>query len=223
MRRLLSSGFNIVQINAKDPRPRGRRWSFTTTLVLLGLIASACASAKGTYVWVDDYQRGQAVPEGYVIGVGDLLNVQVYGNDKISTKARVRSDGRISLPLLDEVQVTGKPPAQVAREIERQLKDQNLVLVPRVTVLVDEMKPLVVAVLGSVTRPGTYTLDPTGGVAEALASAGGLTEFAHKDQIYVLRKTPRQVRIRFTFGALTTQQGLAASFRLQMGDVVVAE
>ena len=192
------------------------------TVMAIGMIAFSCASAKGTYVWVDDYQRGQVVPEGYVIGVGDLLNVQVYGNDKISTRARVRSDGRISIPLLDELQVTGKPPAQVARDIEKELKDQNLVLAPRVSVLVEEIKPLSIAVLGAVARPGTYTLDLGGGVAEAIASAGGLTEFAHKDQIYVLRKTPKQVRIRFTFSALT-QTGLAASFRLQVGDVVDAE
>jgi polysaccharide export outer membrane protein len=211
-----------VEINKSTRRILiGRCWAFNAALFLIA-ISAGCASAKGPFVWVDDYQRGQTVLDGYVVGVGDLLNVQVYGNDRISTRARVRSDGRISMPLLDEVQVSGKPPAQVAREIERALKDQNLVLAPRVTVLVDEMKPLVVAVLGAVTRPGTYTLDATGGVAEALASAGGLTEFAHKDQIYVLRKTPRQVRIRFTFGALT-QQGLAASFRLQPGDVVVAE
>jgi polysaccharide export outer membrane protein len=200
-----------------------RRLQLSALAALMALVASDCASAKGTYVWVDDYQRGQTVPEGYVIGVGDLLNVQVYGNDKMSTRARVRSDGRISLPLLDELQVTGKPPAQVARDIERQLREQSLVLSPRVTVLVEEIKPLVVAVLGSVTRPGTYTLDQGGGVAEAIASAGGLTEFAHKDQIYVLRKSPRQVRIRFTFGNLTSQTGQASAFRLQIGDVVVAE
>jgi polysaccharide export outer membrane protein len=198
-------------------------------LTLLALVAavttiiSGCASTKGPFVWVDDYQRGQTVPEGYVIGVGDLLNVEVYGNEKMSTRARVRSDGRISLPLLDEVQVTGKPPAQVARDIEKQLKDQNLVLVPRVSVLVEEIKPLVIAVLGTVTRPGTYTLDQGGGVAEAIASAGGLTEFAHKDRIYVLRKTPKQVRIRFRFDDLTSETGLASAFRLQLGDVVVAE
>jgi polysaccharide export outer membrane protein len=195
--------------------------SALAAVIALGVIG--CASAKGNFVWVDDYQRGQTVPEGYVIGVGDLLNVQVYGNDKMSTKARVRSDGRISLPLLDEVQVTGKPPAQVARDIERQLKEQNLVLVPRVSVLVEEIKPLVIAVLGSVARPGTYTLDQGGGVAEAIASAGGLTEFAHKDRIYVLRKSPKQVRIRFRFDDLTSQAGLGSAFRLQIGDVVVAE
>src|SRR3954464_9583584 len=199
------------------------RSSVFALLAALLPVTSGCASAKGTYVWVDDYQRGQTLPEGYVIGVGDLLNVQVYGNDKMSTKARVRSDGRISLPLLDEVQVTGKPPAQVARDIERELKEQNLVLVPRVSVLVEEIKPLVIAVLGSVARPGTYTLDQGGGVAEAIASAGGLTEFAHKDRIYVLRKSPKQVRIRFRFDDLTSQAGLGSAFRLQIGDVVVAE
>jgi polysaccharide export outer membrane protein len=85
------------------------------------------------------------------------------------------------------------------------------------------MKPLTVAILGAVARPGTYTLDRSNGVADALASAGGLTEFAHKDRIFVLRRTPTPARIRFTLAALTDSIGPAALFRLRSGDVVVAE
>jgi polysaccharide export outer membrane protein len=181
-----------------------------------------CAS-QGNFVWVENYATTRVSQEGYVVGVGDLLSVQVYDNDKMSTRARVRSDGRISLPLLNDVQVVGKTPSQVAREVEHQLLEQNLVLAPHVTVQVDEMRPLSVAVLGAVGRAGTYALEQGSGLAEALASAGGLSDFAHKDRIYVLRKTPERVRIRFTFAALTSQAGRAASFRLQSGDVVVVE
>jgi polysaccharide export outer membrane protein len=68
-----------------------------------------------------------------------------------------------------------------------------------------------------------YTLDNNAGVAEALASAGGLTEFAHRDQIFVIRRNPTPVRIRFTYSALAEARGQAATFRLKPGDVVVAQ
>jgi polysaccharide biosynthesis/export protein len=80
-----------------------------------------------------------------------------------------------------------------------------------------------VYVLGAVKTAGKYPLPPGSGVAEALALAGGLTEFAHKDRIFVLRHTPKPVLIRFTFDAITGQTGPAAAFRLQPGDVVKVE
>ena len=79
------------------------------------------------------------------------------------------------------------------------------------------------AVLGAVTRPGSYPLTPGVGLAEALATAGSLTEFAHRDRIFVLRKLPQAVRIRFSYRAITGEQGAASAFRLRAGDVVVVE
>lgn len=199
---------------------RGR----SVAVALAAFALGGCpASSGGPYVWAKDY-AAPARPEGaYTIGVGDLLNVQVYDNEKLSTRARVRADGKISVPLISDVSVEGKSPNQLAREIENTLKVQNLVLSPRVNVVVEEVQPLKVSVLGAVSRAGMLSLDPGSGLAEALASAGGLTEFAHRDQIYVLRKTPQPVRIRFTFDSLVDGSGPAASFRLQTGDVIVAK
>ena len=196
---------------------------FLRIWIAAALITASACSPQGSFVWVDNYAPARTAPEGYVAGVGDLLNVQVFDNEKLSTRARVRSDGSISLPLLNDVMVLGKQPAQIAREVEKLLTERNLILNPHVNVVVEELKPVSVAVLGAVMRAGTYLLEPGAGLAEALASAGGLNEFAHKDRLFVLRRTPERVRIRFTFDALTSQTGKAASFRLQSGDVVVAE
>jgi polysaccharide export outer membrane protein len=92
-----------------------------------------------------------------------------------------------------------------------------------VTISLEEPKALSVPVLGEVTKPGTYPLDADCTVLHALAAAGGLTEFAAKDRIFVVRTGPKPLRIRFTYGLLTQAQGHAASFRLRTGDVVVAE
>ena len=201
------------------------RITFSSSSVAIAIIvASACRSAHGAYQWVDDYPQATTVRGSteYVIGAGDLVQVQVWDNEKLSTRARVRVDGQLALPLLGEMRAVGKAPNALARDIEGALREQKLVNAPRVTVAIDEVPPLKVSVLGQVVHAGTYALEPGSGVAEALASAGGLAEFAHKDQIYVLRRIPSPARIRFTFESLT-EIGRAASFRLQPGDVVVAE
>jgi polysaccharide export outer membrane protein len=192
--------------------------------VLTGLlVVNACAGVNGPYVWVDEYAPTRKGPADYAIGVGDLLNIQVWDHDKISTRERVRSDGRISIPLLGDVEATGKAPRQLGIELERRLGDANLVVNPRVNVMVDEVRPISVAILGAVSRPGTYSLEPGAGVAIALASAGGLTDFAHADRVFVVRRVPTPVRIRFTFEAITGGVGEAPVFKLQSGDLVVVE
>jgi polysaccharide export outer membrane protein len=197
---------------------RSLRSAFLASVVLVG---AACASGShGPFVWIDDYAPAKAPPTGYLIGVGDALNIQVYGDDKLSTKEPVRPDGKISMPLLGDVSVVDKAPATLAQEIERSLKERNLVVDPRVSVHVDAMSKLSISVLGKVARPGAFTMDPGSGVAQALASAGGLTDFADKSQIYLTRSNPA-AHLRFTFDQVTGQSGVASQFKLKSGDVIV--
>lgn len=196
------------------------------TIAVLGLVVLAtagCAGGGGRYVWVDDFRAPAEQTDEYRIRAGDLLAVRVWDHDELSVQARVRNDGKVTLPLLDDMVVADRSTQHIARAIEQQIKQRNLVVEPKVSVLLEETKPLSVAVLGEVARAGMYTLDYGAGVAEALASAGGLTEFAHRDRIYVIRRTPTPVRIRFTYRALAEARGNAATFRLQPGDVVVAQ
>jgi polysaccharide export outer membrane protein len=138
----------------------------------------------------------------------------------MSTKAKVRSDGKISVPFLGDVEVRGKPPAVVAKEMEAGLK--NFINSPNVTVSVDEFQPTTVYVIGEVTHPGTIAVERNAGVLEALATAGGLTENASRDDIFVLREQPVPRRIRFTY-ELLTHNPPSSTFRLRPGDVVVVE
>lgn len=203
-------------------------FTHATKLLFVAVLAvatlTACASTGGPFVWANDYvtKNPAAADSRYVIATGDLLAVQVFDNDKVSTRGRVRSDGRIAIPLINDMAVAGKTPTQVAADVEKALRDGRFILAPRVNVIVEEVPQVRVTVLGAVSRAGNYALDQGNGVAEALASAGGLTEFAKKDRIYVLRKLPTPVRIRFTFQALTST-GAASAFRLKQGDVVVVE
>lgn len=191
-------------------------------LVLLGL--PGCASGvQGAFVWANDLQV-EAPSTSYTLGRGDLISVQVWDNDKLSApNTRVRPDGRIAVPLLGDVAVEGKAPEAVAREIESSLLERKLMVAPRVTVIVHDSPPLTVSVLGKVGRAGSYNLVAGATVADALASAGGLDEFAHQDRIFVLRQEPEPVRIRFSFSALFDQSTPSARFRLRTGDIVVVE
>jgi len=190
-------------------------------LVVTSLL-TACASGTGGAIPVGQYKEDTAAPDAeYVIGVGDSLSVQVYDQPQMSGKVRVRTDGRITLPFVNDVQAEGKTPLKLAAELEAGLK--TVVLTPRVTVVVDESRPLTISVLGEVAKPGTQTYERGSGVAQVLAAAGGLTNFAHKDRIFVQRASPSPVRIHFTYQELTRNVGPAALFRLKPGDVIIVE
>jgi len=192
-------------------------------MISLALAALISCAGVGPYVWVDDYPA-PANPEtghDYRIAPGDLLSVIVYRQEGMSTRERVRQDKKLSLALLRDVQAAGLSPSGLAEEIQNRLKDY--INVPVVTVAVEESRPLAVPVLGEVIHPGQYNLEKGAGVLDALAAAGGFTEFAHRDRIFVLRREPKLVRIRSTFEALSRGQGRAITFRLQPRDAVVVE
>ena len=197
------------------------RSALRASVLLAGLVA--CASANhGAFVWIDDYAPAKAPAAGYAIGVGDMLSIQVFDDPKLSTKERVRPDGKVAMPLLGDIVAVDKAPAALASEIEHTLKDRSLIIDPRVSVHVDETRPLSISVLGKVSHPGAFLMESGSGVAQAIASAGGLTDFAKKDQIYLTRATPAPAaHLRFTFDQITGQSGVASQFKLKSGDVIV--
>ncbi|MBK7857912.1 MAG: polysaccharide biosynthesis/export family protein [Archangiaceae bacterium] len=171
---------------------------------------------------VDEF--GSSHPTDYVISPGDVISVKVFQQDAVSTRGKVRVDGMFSLPLVNELPAAGRTPTQLAVEISAKLK--AFINNPVVTVALEEPRPLTVSVLGEVTRPGVTTLESGAGVMEAIAAAGGITDFAHLEGLFVLRRLagkPQPIRIRFTWEALSRGEGAAGRFQLQPGDVVVVE
>jgi polysaccharide biosynthesis/export protein len=192
---------------------------------LLALAASTlmgCYTPKGAFVSVENFESN---PTGeYRVAPGDVLQVRVFQQEALSARVRVRTDGKVSLPMVNDVMAAGKTPSGLASEL--QLKFKDFINNPFVTVSLEESRPLLVSVLGEVTRAGVVTLEAGAGVLQALAASGGLNDFAHRDALFVLRKVPGQAaptRIRFTWDALARGEGQAARFTLLPGDVVVAE
>jgi polysaccharide export outer membrane protein len=193
------------------------------SFVILAIGFAAGCRHTGNYVWADQYRDAPRSAE-YEISAGDLLSVRVLNHDEMSGRARVRSDGRISVPFLQDLPAAGLTPSALADKLRDDFT--QFVNRPVVTVTVEEPKPLTVSVAGEVNRPGVYPLDQPAGVLQALASAGGLSQFAHEDQIYVLRREGdgfRMVRIRFKYEALAHAEGEAGTFSLQRNDLVVVE
>ena len=190
-------------------------------LSLSSLALTACAG-PGEYVWFNEVPRDTAPPSNdYVINVGDLISIRALSHDEMTTRVKVRTDGRIAIPILGEIEARGKRPGALRAELEARLKDY--LVTPSVTVNVEEAQPITITVLGEVLRPGTYNIDPTYGVAAALALGGGVTEYASRDSIYVVRSMPKHQRIRFTYEAVSRGQNGAGAFPLRAGDVVVVE
>lgn len=195
----------------------------TITLLALAATATGCLHDSGRYVSIDDYQEPANEPE-YVIKVGDMLNVRVFQQENMSARSRVRADGRISLPFLNDVLAAGLTPPVLASQLQTRLKD--FLSNPVVTVSLEEVRQLAVPVIGEVVRPGTYPVEHGAGVLTALASAGGFTPYARKD-VYVLRSSGKpqepQVRLRFDWPALFKAEGKGTLFVLRPGDVVLVE
>jgi polysaccharide export outer membrane protein len=145
--------------------------------------------------------------------------VIVRNQPPLSGEFVVREDGAYLQPTVGNVSVAGKTPDAVAADLTVRLKD--MLAAPEVSVAILKRASIHVDVVGEVKAPGAYELTRDRGVIAALAAAGWLTDFAHRDSIFVVRGADR--RIRFRAAALTTADPHAASFRLHDGDVVVVE
>lgn len=204
-----------------------RAFASRTRTTLAAALVAALGCASTSYVWVDEMKdaQGRTRPQGseYLIGPGDLLNVRVFNQEQMSARSRVRQDGKISLPFVNDVDASGITTTELARRIEGRL--QTFINKPIVTVSLEEPGLIQISVLGEIARPGAYRVEPGSRILQVLATAGGLTQFADRDRIFVLRNGPdgKVARIRFTYDRLVHATGRAAGFELREGDVLVLE
>jgi polysaccharide biosynthesis/export protein len=156
----------------------------------------------------------------FVIGNDDVLSVNVWKEPDISRSIPVRSDGKISLPLVGEVQAAGLTPAKLEKEIAIRLK--NYISEPEVTVMVQQVNSQKFNILGQVVRPGSYLLANSPTVLDAIALAGGFRDFAKKKSIYVLRQGPGgESRLPFNYKDVSQGKNMAQNVKLEPGDTII--
>ena len=157
----------------------------------------------------------------YVIGPGDLLAIDVLHEPEVSQKVPVRMDGKISMPLIGEVQASGLMPDALQANIAQKLRDY--IKDAEVTVVVEEIKSRQFSVMGEVEHPGAFPLVKPTRVMDGLAQAGAFRDFAKVTKIRVLRRTPQGTTITLPFNYKNVSKGKDSSqnIELQPGDTII--
>jgi polysaccharide export outer membrane protein len=182
--------------------------------------ASAKADKHAAAVGAQTPEKGRS-DESYVIGADDILSINVWKEPDVTRSVTVRSDGKISLPLVGELQAGSQTPRQLEQEITSRL--QSYISEPEVTVIVTESKSQRINILGMVARPGAYMLTGSATVLDAIALAGGFKDFAKKKSVYVLRAGPdgAQKRIPFNYNEVIKGIHPEQNIKLMARDTVV--
>jgi polysaccharide export outer membrane protein len=162
-----------------------------------------------------------ASPAGptYVIGPEDGLHIAVWKEADLTATLPVRPDGKISLPLLDDVQAAGLTPKQLAESVTEKLK--KYIADPHVTVVVTSINSKRIFLVGEVMHPGATSMLPNMTVLQALSSAG-LSQFANTKRIYVLRtENGKQRKLPVNYRQLVKGEQIEQNYLLQPGDTIV--
>lgn len=157
----------------------------------------------------------------FIIGKDDVLAINVWKEPEVSRSIPVRSDGKISLPLVGEIQAAGETPLKLEQSIATRLK--NYIEEPEVTVIVQQINSEKFNILGMVSKPGTYPLVGSATVLDAIALAGGFRDFAKQKSIYILRQNPdgTQTRLPFNYKEVIKGRSTAENVLLQPRDTVI--
>jgi polysaccharide export outer membrane protein len=208
---------------------RNKNLSFVLTsgfTLMLGLACVAPAMAQNAKPVPSGEKSapGQTpapLPPGYIIGPSDVLSIVFWRDKDMSTDVTVRPDGKISLPLLNDVDAAGQTPEELRTKL---LKASSKFLEdPDVTVQVREIRSRNVYIMGGgVVKPSTLPLNTDMTVMQLIAAAGGLQEYANKKDIVVLRNEGgRQQTFKFNYKEVVNLKNLAQNILLRPGDIVV--
>jgi polysaccharide export outer membrane protein len=189
----------------------------TKAIVALVLIAAVSAAPALA-------QSGSAGANGdaptYVIGPEDVLQIIVWKNEQLTRTVPVRPDGFISLPLMDDIKAAGLTTPQLREVLVKRLAE--FMPSPEVSVVVIDVRSFKVSVIGEVVRPGRFELKSWTTVLDALAQAGGFTQFANRSRIVILRPNGRKMeRIAFNYNKVITAGGEDENFYLQPNDIIL--
>jgi polysaccharide export outer membrane protein len=188
-------------------------------VILLCAATSVWAQSPPANAATTAVSRAAAPTSEYTIGPEDVLDISVWKNPELSRKVPVRPDGRVSLPLINDIQAAGLTPSELREQLAKRLAEY--VPSAEVSVIVSEVQSLKVAVVGAVKTPGRFMLKSPATVLECIALAQGLTEFAARDRIVVLRQNgSTTTRIPFNYAKIADGNG-QDNFFVRPGDIIV--
>lgn len=190
-------------------------------VVAQDLLASQSAPAKnGGKPSASSAVAPPAPPAGYVIGPEDVLGIVFWREPDMGGEATVRPDGRITLPVIGEIAAQGLTPEELKIRLEQAAA--KYLSGPTVAVVVKQMNSQKVYITGQVTTPGSYALTGPRSVMQLIALAGGLTEFADKKSITIMRtENGKTSSFKFNYGDVSRGKKLEQNIMLRAGDTVV--
>lgn len=198
---------------------------FVALVAVLGAAAAHAQSAAPATAAATPAPDGAPGPlpvsTDYVIGPDDVVMISVWKNDTLSRTLPVRPDGKISMPLLHDVQAAGLTPMQLRDKLATALAE--FMPNPEVAVSVTEVRSYRVSVLGEVQSPGLLQLRSNTTILEALAMAGGFRDFASPSKIMIFRRDPNgeTQKIRFNYNRAVSSASEQENILLKSGDVIV--
>ncbi len=210
------AGADAVASGASGGFARG--WlAAVAAVVLLALVGAASASERKD----DKKQPPQppALSDEYRLGPGDKLRIEVYKDPQLSQSVQIRPDGKITLPLVGDVEAAGKTPIELRDVLAGSLKE--FMNNPTVTVIVVEAVASQVFVMGEVSHPGSMQLHGPTTILQAIAMAGGFKEFANTKDVRVLRPNANGSMQQLRFNYKDVLNGDAKPFYLRSGDTVI--
>ena len=162
------------------------------------------------------------VTEDYIIGPEDVLEITVWRNADLSKVVTVRPDGKVSLPLIGDVEAVGKPAGQLADLIATRLKEykEN----PQVSIVVQQVNSYAIYVMGEVTRPGKFPLKSKTTLLQAITLAGGFTPNAARNKLVVFRfgdKGQKDIKIKASYDDIILRDSSLQNIELKPGDTIV--
>jgi polysaccharide export outer membrane protein len=191
------------------------RIPFCIGAALLFLIASVMFGTNNSHA-----QQVMQNTEEYVLGPEDILEISVWKDETLTKQVVIRPDGKISFPLIGEVQAAGRTANDLRQELVKKISEY--MPDPVVTVILHSINSYKIHVIGKVDKPGTYTLGEIVNVMQALSLAGGFSPFADLNDIGILREdNGKQVRIKFNYDDVAKGKHLEQNINLKSGDVIV--
>jgi polysaccharide export outer membrane protein len=216
---------------------KSRKLQFSKASLLLfvlvsGIWSGQAASAQGEATRasapvnddppaVDQTARPLRSDDSFIIGPEDVLDISVWKEPDLTKQIPVRSDGKISLPLVGDIQAAGRTPLQLQMDVSDKLK--GYITDPQVAIIVRQINSLKYNIFGEVGKPGSYTLNGATTIVDAIAAAGGLKDFAKKKGIYILRTSSTGVESRFSFNYVDFIKGknIKQNISLKPRDTIV--
>lgn len=188
---------------------------------ILCLLSVLFCFTAGPVLAADPSRAPAGEPDYYTIGKGDVLRIVVWKEEELSMEVKVRVDGRISMPLVDDVLAAGKTPLQLKAVITKKMSE--FIEGPEVTVIVQNQVSQAYYVLGETSSNGEYPLDKEVTVLQALARAGGFTDWADQKNLLLLRRNAqgKEERIHINYRDIVSGKSQEQNILLQAGDTLV--